>query len=101
MFTSIPAAMLMERIGRKKGFMPATFFGMGGGVVATYGVVSHDVGLFTFSGILIGIFNGFGNYFRFSAADAVDTEHKSRAISVRYSQNNVYWRRIRASVCCH
>jgi len=82
MFTSIPAAMLMEHIGRKKGFMLATFFGMGGGAVATYGVISHDFWMFTFSGILIGIFNGFGNYFRFAAADAVDTEHKSRAISV-------------------
>lgn len=82
MFTSIPAAILMERIGRKKGFMLATFFGMSGGVVASYGIISHDFWIFTSSGILIGIFNGFGNYFRFTAADAVDVEHKSRAISV-------------------
>ena len=82
MFTSIPAAILMERIGRKKGFMLATFFGMGGGAVATYGIIHHDFWIFTLSGILIGMFNGFGNYFRFTAADAVDVEHKSRAISI-------------------
>jgi len=81
MLTSIPAALLMDRIGRKNGFMLATFFGMGGGAVATYGIIQADFWLFTAGGVLVGMFNGFGNYFRFAAADAVDTEHKSRAIS--------------------
>ncbi len=81
MITSIPAAMLMERIGRKKGFMFATLFGMSGGALATYAVVIHNFWIFTVSGLLIGIFNGFGNYFRFAAADAVTAEFKSRAIS--------------------
>lgn len=81
MLTSIPASMLMERIGRKRGFMLATFFGMGGGASATFAIINHDFWLFVFSGLLIGMFNGFGNYFRFAAADAVDTQHKSRAIS--------------------
>lgn len=82
MFTSIPAAIIMEHIGRKTGFMLATFFGMGGGAVATYGIIQADFWVFTLGGVLVGIFNGFGNYFRFAAADAVDVEHKSRAIAV-------------------
>ncbi len=81
MFTSIPAAMLMQRIGRKQGFMLATLFGVTGGVVATVAILESSFWLFVGSSIFIGIFNGFGNYFRFAAADAVDTEHKSRAIS--------------------
>lgn len=81
MFTSIPAAMLMERIGRKRGYMLATLFGMGGGLVAALAIMQHNFWLFTLSGVLVGMFNGFGNYFRFSAADAVDVEHKSKAIS--------------------
>ena len=81
MFTSIPAAMLMERIGRKRGFMLATGFGMGGGFVAALAIMQQNFWLFTLSGILVGMFNGFGNYFRFAAADAVATEYKSRAIS--------------------
>jgi MFS family permease len=81
MMTSIPAALLMERIGRKAGFMMATFFGMGGGLVAIVSIVNENFWLFVFSGFLVGIFNGFGNYFRFTAADSVDHDHKSRAIS--------------------
>ena len=81
MFTSIPAAMLMERIGRKAGFMMATFFGMGGDILATIAILNQAFWWFVASGLLIGMFNGFGNYFRFAAADAVDKDHKSRAIS--------------------
>ena len=82
MFTSIPAAMLMQRIGRKRGFMFATLFGMFGGGLATLAIMTTNFWLFCVSGIFIGIFNGFGNYFRFTAADSVAPEFKSRAISV-------------------
>ena len=81
MFTSIPAAMILKRIGRKPGFMLATLFGMTGGVVATIAILQSSFWLFVLASIFIGIFNGFGNYFRFAAADSVDQEHKSRAIS--------------------
>ncbi len=81
MFTSIPAAMLMKRIGRKPAFMLSTLFGVTGGVVATVAILQSSFWLFVVSSIFIGIFNGFGNYFRFAAADSVDQAHKSRAIS--------------------
>jgi len=82
MFTSIPASMLMQRIGRKSGFMLATLFGVTGGAVATIAIMQSSFWLFVGSSVFIGIFNGFGNYFRFAAADSVDHEHKSRAISL-------------------
>jgi len=81
MCTSIPAAMLMERIGRKQGFLFSTIFGISGGVAATFAIINQDFWLFAFSGVLIGMFNGFGNYYRFAAADAVETSLKSKAIS--------------------
>lgn len=81
MLTSIPAAMLMERIGRKRGFMLATLLGLSGGVIATLAILNGDFWLFLLGTVLFGSFNGFGNYYRFAAADAVDVEHKSRAIS--------------------
>jgi MFS family permease len=81
MFTTIPAALLMERIGRKQGFMLACIFGISGGVIATMGIIQGEFWLFTFGTLLVGIFNGFGNYYRFAAADAVDKEYKSRAVS--------------------
>jgi len=80
--TSIPAAMFMEKFGRKTGFIFSTLFGISGATLATYSIVSKDFWLFVVACVLMGMFNGFGNYFRFAAADAVDKEHKSRAIAL-------------------
>jgi MFS family permease len=82
MCTSIPASLLMKKTGRKYGFMLATLLGMSGGGLCTLGVLHGQFLLFAAGGILIGMFNGFGIYYRFTAADAVDVEHKSRAISL-------------------
>lgn len=82
MLTSIPAAMLMQKIGRKTGFMFSTLFGVGGAAIAAFAIVNKSFWLFALGCICIGIFNGFGNYFRFTAADSVDAEHKSKAISM-------------------
>lgn len=81
MCTSIPAALLMKKTGRQRGFMLATTLGMTGGGLCTLGILQSEFILFTAGSIMVGMFNGFGNYYRFTAADAVDTEHKSRAIS--------------------
>lgn len=81
MLTSIPAAMLMKRIGRKKAFMFATIFGASGGLLATYAILNNNFWLFVLSTGLVGIFNGFGNYFRFAAADVSEKDQKSKAIS--------------------
>ena len=81
MLTSIPAAMLMQRIGRKPAFMFATLFGVCGGVLTTTAIIQGEFWLFVAGTACVGVFNGFGNYFRFAAADAVELDLKSRAIS--------------------
>lgn len=81
MLTSIPAAMLMKRIGRKAAFIFATLFGITGGLLATFSIISNNFWLFVISTMMVGIFNGFGNYFRFAAADTVAADQKSKAIS--------------------
>ncbi len=81
MLTTIPAALLMEQIGRKRGFMLATLFGMAGGGLACVAILHGHFWLFVAGGVLVGVFNGFGSYYRFAAADAVDETHKSRAVS--------------------
>ena len=81
MFTSIPAAMLMAKIGRKAAFLIATIVAMIGAATCAYAVIEHSFILFVTGSILIGIFSGFANFYRFTAADSVDHENKSRAIS--------------------
>ncbi|MDH5778802.1 MAG: MFS transporter, partial [Gammaproteobacteria bacterium] len=79
--TTIPAAMLMSKIGRKLAFIVATFFGITASIVCTYAIIQHDFWLFVSGCVFIGMFNGFAFYYRFTAADAVDKDYKSRAIS--------------------
>ena len=81
MLTSIPAAMLMARIGRKASFLVGVVIAMIGATVATIAILQHQFVLFIIGSMLLGVFSGFANYYRFTAADNVDKEHKSRAIS--------------------
>jgi len=81
MLTSIPAAMLMKRIGRKESFILATAFGFAGAAVSTWSIIESEFTGFIIGVCLIGVFNGFANYYRFTAADSVGQGHKSRAIS--------------------
>jgi len=81
MCTSIPAAMVMQRIGRKKAFLIACFFGVGGGILTSTAILAGNFWQFVGGVVCFGIFNGFGNYFRFTAADSVEPAYKSKAVS--------------------
>jgi len=81
MLTTIPAAVLMHRFGRRNGFMFASVIALLGVALLVYATVHKQFWLFLFAIMSVGFFNGFGNYYRFTAADTVDPEHKSRAIS--------------------
>lgn len=81
MLASIPASMLMERIGRKRGFIFGAILGIIAACITTYAIIDTNFWLFTFGAMVTGFFNGFGNYYRFTAADSVATPLKSQAIS--------------------
>ena len=81
MATTIPASLYMQRVGRRLGFMTSSVFGMAGAAIATVGVLNAEFSLFCFGTILIGVFNGFGQYYRFAAAETASEEYRSRAIS--------------------
>ena len=81
MLTSIPAALLMQRIGRRNGFMFASVIALLGVGLLVYSIEHNQFWFFLLAIMSIGFFNGFGNYYRFTAADVADTDHKSRAIS--------------------
>jgi MFS family permease len=81
MATTIPASLYMQRVGRRLGFMTSSVFGMAGAAIATVGVMQAEFSIFCLGTILIGVFNGFGQYYRFAAADAAPEEYRSRAIS--------------------
>ena len=81
MTTTIPASLYMARVGRRMGFMTSAMFGLTGAAVATAGVFKADFGIFCTGTTLIGVFNGFGQYYRFTAAEVAVDDYRSRAIS--------------------
>ncbi len=81
MLTTIPASFLMQRIGRKLGFALGAFIGMVGSGLGALAIMGRSFALFCTGAALLGVFNGFGNYYRFAAAEASSDEYRSRAIS--------------------
>lgn len=82
MATTIPASLLMRRIGRRPGFQIGLIAGALGAGLAAIGLVVHAFVLFAVGSALIGVLNGFAIFYRFAAADAAAEVYKSRAISL-------------------
>lgn len=81
MLSSIPASFLMAHLGRRHGFLLGSIIGLIGGGLATIAIYNTNFWLFCLGTVLIGTFNGFGNYYRFAAVDLVSATLKSKAIS--------------------
>jgi MFS family permease len=79
---TFPAAMLMKRIGRRAGFRVGALIGMAGALVASLSIVWLNFWLFSFGVLLLGMFNGFAQHYRFAAADVASVAFRGRAISL-------------------
>ncbi|PZV10652.1 MAG: MFS transporter [Leptolyngbya sp.] len=82
MLTTIPAAFILQRWGRKLGFMIGVCVGLVGASLAVYAIFVGSFVLFCGATLLYGIFNGFVGYYRFTAADVATEEFRSQAISL-------------------
>jgi MFS family permease len=78
---TIPASLLMQRIGRRGGFLVGAIAGCAGAGVAIYSLAIAQFWLFTVAMGLLGVANSFVGYYRFAAADVVDEASRSQAIS--------------------
>jgi len=82
MCATIPAALLMARIGRRGGFWTGTALGASGAVVAGCAVWGASFPLFCLGTLMIGSSNGFAQQYRFAAAELADEAFRARAISL-------------------
>jgi MFS family permease len=78
---SIPAAMLMRKIGRKRGFMTGAGIGILAMLVAVQAIRIQSFWLFVAALIMAGSSNSFAQQYRFAAADRGTREFKAKAIS--------------------
>jgi predicted MFS family arabinose efflux permease len=81
MITTVPAALLMGRIGRKAGFMVGAAAGAAAGLLSVYAIYMSSFGLFSISTALHGVFQASSGYFRFAAADTASPDFRPKAIS--------------------
>ena len=79
---TLPASFLMRRFGRRYGFAIGALIGSGGGVICVFAILMVDFGLFCLGTLLFGAAAGFGQHYRFAAADVASLDFRSKAISL-------------------
>jgi MFS family permease len=80
--STLPASFFMKSRGRRAGFLFGSSLGIAGGAVGAIAIALHSFTLLLGGTFLCGIYNAFGQYYRFAAADAAPPDWKSRAISL-------------------
>lgn len=76
------ASFLLQRWGRRAGFVFGALTGGAGGLVSVWAVFHGDFWAFCCGTAAVGVFQAFAQYYRLAAADAVGDAAKSRAISM-------------------
>lgn len=72
LLTTVPASLLMAKIGRKKGFSLGNLIGISGTVLGFYSLLNSQFWLFALATFLIGVGIGFATLYRFAAIEASD-----------------------------
>ncbi|MGE0356266.1 MAG: MFS transporter [Burkholderiales bacterium] len=79
---TFPASLWMKKVGRRKGFLTGTVFGIAGGAITTLAIWTGSFWTLVAGTLVLGVYNAFGQYYRFAAADAAPVQWKARAISL-------------------
>ena len=78
---TIPAAMVMRRLGRRTGYLFGASIGVVSGLVATLGIVGAAFVVFCLGTFMAGFYGAYVQSYRFAAADAATGALKAKAIS--------------------
>ncbi|ALM82749.1 MFS transporter [Bordetella sp. N] len=76
------ASLLMQRVGRRWGFVIGALTCGIGGLISVWAVIHEDFWLFCLGTAGVGVFQAFAQYYRLAAADAVAESQKARVISL-------------------
>ena len=79
--STIPAAVLMRRLGRRAAYVLGALLGSVSGLIATYGVVQGDFATFCVGTAMAGFYGACVQSYRFAATDAVEPSQRAKAIS--------------------
>jgi MFS family permease len=76
------ASLHMKRVGRQRGLTLGTLWGIVGALICAGAVWVQSFWLLCFGALVFGVYNAYGQYYRFAAADAASADDKSTAISL-------------------
>src|SRR5262245_5730582 len=71
----------MKRIGRRDGFILGAGSAIVGALICAAALAVKSFWLFCLGATVFGVYNAFGQYYRFAAADAATPDFKAKAIS--------------------
>jgi len=80
--STLPASLLMKRIGRRAGFTVGALMGIIGAAICSFALYAGDFWLLCSGTLVFGVHNAVAQYYRFAAADAVSVDFKAKAISL-------------------
>lgn len=78
---AIPSALLMQKLGRKRGNLLAALTATGGAVLAAIAIHQHSFILFCCGTFLIGINSAFVQQYRFAVIEGLDASLTAQAVS--------------------
>ncbi|MEC7964732.1 MAG: MFS transporter, partial [Pseudomonadota bacterium] len=81
MLSATPVSAIMQRFGRRTGFMVGTAFGAAGAAVGAYALSIASFPLFLVGSFLTGTYMSAHGFYRFAAADTASDAFRPKAIS--------------------
>jgi predicted MFS family arabinose efflux permease len=72
----------MKRVGRQRGLTTGTLWGIVGALICASAIWAQSFWLLCFGTLVWGVYNAYGQYYRFAAADVASADFKAIAISL-------------------
>ena len=79
---TMPASLHMKRVGRQAGLTGGTLWGIAGALICGGAIYLQNFWLLCFGTLVWGVYNAYGQYYRFAAADASTPDFRPTAISL-------------------
>jgi len=81
MLAATPISEIMQRYGRRAGFLLGAAGGASGALISAYGLLQSSFPIFLLGAFLTGIYMSAQGFYRFAAADTASEEYRPKAIS--------------------
>src|SRR5919106_2418074 len=79
---TMPASLHMKRVGRQRGLTTGTLWGIVGALICSSAIWAQSFWLLCLGTLVWGVYNAYGQYYRFAAADIAPPDLKATAISL-------------------